>query len=112
MSRMKAERAAPIIFATLAMPALLFAVYMGGYYAMIDPKQLGWKELPIYRVDSVVLDRVLWPAHTFDLRLRPDYWPDLPMGGCIDFDTELLVELESTSEGSLPPPVLESVILE
>ena len=80
------KRTAPIIVATLAVLLLLFAAYMGSYYALLkgrinrssyDPNYGGRRKrlIVVYRVEGDWLERTLWPANQIDRLVRPNVWP-------------------------------------
>ena len=83
---MKERRSGPIIVAVVAIPLLLFAAYMGSYYAILQeareetrPLPEGWLLVqlePHYRMDTDLITVVFRPAHQLDRRIRPGYWGD------------------------------------
>lgn len=81
MASMNQRRQGPIIVATIALPLLFSAAYLGSYFAMLDPSDVEfgiWVDdgaFPVYRVDGAFVKTIFWPAHQLDRRLlRPNYW--------------------------------------
>lgn len=86
---MKERRAGPIIAAMLvAIPLLLFASYMGSYYAMLEgrdtlppPASFWWQNenytteyIPKYRLENELIENSFSPANQLDRLIRPGYW--------------------------------------
>jgi len=75
-------------YTTMALAAamLLFAAYMGAYYALLDGsvRRFTWAArglpfardvIPTYRYSVPFIERLLAPANEIDRKLRPEKWP-------------------------------------
>ena len=77
---MKEWRSAPIIVAAVAIPLLLFVVYVAAYCAMLGRQGIQWNEdysheiVPIYRIDNTLTQSIFSPANQIDRLVRPDHW--------------------------------------
>jgi hypothetical protein len=75
-------RSAPLIAGIFAAFVLLFASYLGAYYAMLSGQiyedwenfSLGNPPDPKYRIHNEFVITALLPAHQVDYYVRFDYW--------------------------------------
>jgi hypothetical protein len=60
----------------LAVLVLLPAVYVGAYYALVEPMELLWSRgcFAHYRFGGETAERIFAPMHRADRWLRPGVW--------------------------------------
>jgi hypothetical protein len=68
---------------TMAILAILFGLYVGSYYALVNRDgafsngmwgELEIRSVPRYRIGGEALSRFFFPIHQIDRKCRTDFW--------------------------------------